>query len=83
MQLFLYDFSSKKEKQVTSDAGHKQECTWSACGNYLAYTVVEGKNQRIVSHSLLTGKNKFLTPEGKVCTYPCWSSLYSAFPVVG
>ncbi len=83
MQLFLYDFSKKQEKQVTSDAGHKQECTWSACGNYLAYTVVDGKNQRIVSHSLLTGKNKFLTPEGKVCTYPCWSSLYSTFPVIG
>ncbi len=83
MQLFLYDFSKKQEKQVTSDAGHKQECTWSACGNYLAYTVVEGKSQRIVSHSLLTGKNKFLTPEGKTCTYPSWSSLYSTFPVIG
>jgi TolB protein len=82
MQLFLYDFGKKEEKQLTFDAGHKQECTWSACGNYLAYAAVEGKNQRIVSHSLLTGKKKFLTPEGKVCTYPSWSSLYSIFPVV-
>lgn len=82
MQLFLYDFAKKEEKQVTFDAGHKQECTWSACGNYLAYAASDGKNQRIVSHSLLTGKNKFLTPEGKVCTYPSWSSLYSTFPAL-
>ncbi len=83
MQIFTYDFVKKQEKQVTFDAGHKQECTWSACGNYIAYGCVEGKNQRIVSHSLLTGKDRFLTPEGKTCTYPAWSSVYGALPVIG
>jgi len=83
MQIFTYDFAKKQEKQVTFDAGHKQECSWSPCGNYLMYGLVDGKNQRIASHSLLTGKSKFLTPEGKVCTYPSWSSVYTSLPVVG
>lgn len=83
MQLFLYDLDNKKEKQVTFDPVHKQECAWSACGNYIAYVAQDGdKTKRIMAHSLLTGKKKYLTPADKVCSYPSWSTVYSSLPIV-
>lgn len=83
MQVHMYDFLSEKEEQITFDKGHKQECTWSPCGNYLVYVFQEGNGQRLAAHSLLTGKRKFLTSSDKNCNYPSWSVLYRPFPVVG
>ena len=37
MQLFLYDCVQKKHTQFTFDAGSKQECGWSPCGNFVVY----------------------------------------------
>ena len=83
MQAHMYDFVTGTEQQITFDKGHKQECTWSACGNYVVYAYQDEGQQRIATHSLLTGKRKFLTPSGKNCNYPSWSVLYRPFPVIG
>ncbi len=83
MQLFLYDLNLKKEKQITFDAGHKQECAWLACGNYIGFVAQEGeKTRRIATYSLLTGKKKYITSPDRHCSYPSWSVIYRALPVV-
>ena len=83
MQLFLYDLGNKKEKQLTFDPVHKSECVWSACGNYVAYVAQEGeKTKRIMAYSLLTGKKKYLSQPDKICSYPSWSTVYRALPIV-
>lgn len=79
-QIMVYDFKTKQEQQVTFGHGHKIECSWSPCGNYLAFSYESGKNKRIAVHSLLTGKRRYLTSVNQRCSYPSWSINYSRFP---
>ena len=79
-QIMIYDFSKGTEKQITSDYGHKMECSWSPCGNYLAFSFQDGQNKRIAIQNLLTNKRRFLTSTKNRCSYPSWSINYSRFP---
>lgn len=79
-QIMVYDFKTKQEKQVTFGHGHKMECSWSPCGNYLAFSYESGKHKRIAVQSLLTGKRRYLTAATQRCSYPSWSINYSRFP---
>ncbi len=79
-QIMVYDFKTKKEKQVTKGHGHKMECSWSPCGNYLAFSYEAGKQKRIAVHSLLTNKRRYLTSATQRCSFPSWSINYSRFP---
>lgn len=79
-QIVVYDFKTKQEKQVTFGNGHKIECSWSPCGNYLAFSYEAGKQKRIAVHSLLTNKRRYLTSASQRCSYPSWSINYSRFP---
>ncbi len=83
MQLCTYDFGTKKETQITFDKGHKQDCSWSCCGNYVIYSYQEQNQHRLAVYSFLTKKQKFLTDGSKMCSYPSWSILYRPFPVIG
>lgn len=78
-QIIIYDLEKGTEKQLTFDNGHKLECSWSPCGNYLAFSFKEGKTQRIAIQSLLTHKRRFLTSVQNRCSYPSWSINYSRF----
>lgn len=78
-QVMIYDFKTKQEKQVTFDHGHKLECSWSPCGNYLAFSYESGKQKRIAVQSLLTGNRRYLTSTSQRCSYPSWSINYSCF----
>ncbi len=82
MQIFLCDLTTKKERQITFDKGHKQECGFSPCGNFIVYGIQEGPYQRIISYSLLTKTKRTLTAGDVSCSYPVWSSIYRQFPVV-
>ena len=82
MQLFVYDERSKKHTQLTFDAGSKEECSWSPCGNYLTYSVEQGKTQRIAVLNLLTKQQRYITTANINCSYPAWSPIYAQFPVV-
>ena len=80
MQIFTYDLKAKKHQQVTFDAGHKDESSWSPCGNYLLFAVETKKESRLALFNLITKGQQFITPEGSVCCYPSWSGAYNEFP---
>ena len=77
MQLFIYDMMTKKHSQTTFDSGNKQECTWSPCGNYLAFCIEDGIKSRIAVLNLLTAERTYLTPPNARCRYPSWSPYYT------
>lgn len=80
MQVFMLDLQSKEHTQLTFDAGSKQECSWSPCGNYLLYHVEKGDSGRIVMHNMITNTQKYLTDGSFFASYPAWSPLYNLFP---
>lgn len=81
-QLFVYDCSTKKHAQLTTDSGNKEECTWSPCGNYIVFSHQKGKKNVIAMLNVLTGERKILIDNQLVCSYPTWSPLYDLYPVV-
>ena len=81
MQLFIYDTKTKKHIQLTADAGNKQECAWSPCGNYILFAADYAGKSRIAFLNLLTKERRFLTAADKSCDYPAWSPCYEQFPV--
>lgn len=76
MQLFVYSLAAKTHEQLTFDAHNKEECTWSPCGNFLAYTVDDGKTNRIALYNYVTKEHTYLTSVNEYCTYPAWSPNY-------
>lgn len=82
MQLHLYDIKTKTDTRLTSDAGNKEEYSWSPCGNYLLFSVEKNRESRIASLSLLTKKVTYITPSGSHCSYPSWSPLYNRYPSI-
>ena len=82
MQIFLYDLATQKHTQITRDAGNKEECSWSPCGNYLLFAVETGKESRLALLNLTSHHQRFITAGGSVCCYPAWSCPYKRFPCV-
>ena len=78
MQLCAYDIGSGKSEQITFDAGDKDECSWSSCGNYLIYSVSRGYSSRIAALNVLSHEVHWITKEHEVCTYPAVSPVYGA-----
>lgn len=75
MQLFLYDMNNRKEQQLTFDLAQKDECCWSPCGNYIAYTYVRNNVSRIAVLNLITQEQFFITSPKDICSYPAWSPI--------
>lgn len=73
VQIFLYDVATKNHKQLTFNKGNKDECCWSPCGNYVAFSVEERSSSRIAILNLMTNEQVFLTSRHQHCTYPSWS----------
>ncbi len=82
MQLFTYDLSSKAHKQITFDSAQKEECSWSACGNFLLCPVDSGKNSRIALFNVNTNQYKYLTDAKDRCACPALSGIYNQYPVI-
>jgi Tol biopolymer transport system component len=82
LQIFIYDTKTRQHAQITTDKGNKEECTWSPCGNYLAFAVDYGSACRIAVLNLITNERSFITGEKERCMYPCWSPRYAAPLVV-
>lgn len=76
MQIMVYDPATKEHTQLTSDRGNKQECSWSPCGSYVAFSVEEGVKSRIAVLNLQTDERSYLTPPGMRCRFPSWSPRY-------
>lgn len=76
MQLLIYDMSTGKSEQLTFDAGDKDECSWSACGNYLIYSVTQGPMSRIAALNIASHDLHWITPANANCTYPAPSPAY-------
>lgn len=74
MQIFTYDIVTDEEKQITFTPGNKDECSFSPCGNYVAYSVEKGKSSRIAVYNMITNEETFITDEHRRCSYPSWSS---------
>lgn len=82
MQLFVYHTITKEHTQLTFDAGNKDECSWSVCGNYLLYGIEKGLKSRIAMLHIPTKEKRFITAASDVCSYPTWSPVYAQLPVV-
>lgn len=82
MQLMVYDVSTKQHVQLTNNGGHKEECSWSPCGNFVLYSVENNSKSRIAQLNILTHEQTFITAESAVCTYPAWSPRYEQFVLV-
>lgn len=82
MQLFSYDFKSKKHTQLTFDNVQKDECVWSACGTFLMCPYDNGKTSKITLFNTITGKYTHLTNGKESCYYPAWSTTYNEYPTV-
>lgn len=83
MQIFICNLAKKEHQQITFDKGDKEECTWSPCGNYLAFSVDTGKTSRIAIHSMLTTERLYITAEHDKCSYPAWSPYSTGSIVIG
>jgi len=79
MQVFSCDLNTKKHKQVTFNAGNKEECSWSPCGNYLLFAIEKGAESRISILNLNSSQRQFITPKNMICCYPAWSCPYTNF----
>jgi len=79
MQIFVCDLNAKQHKQLTFDAGNKEECSWSACGNYLLFAVETRNESRLAMLNLNSNARQFITAGKCVCCYPAWSCPYSNF----
>ena len=73
-QIMCYDFKTNSIKQITNDSMHKEECSWSPCGNYLLFSIEEKNRKQLAIHSMLTKKHTIITDKTSSITYPCWSS---------
>lgn len=73
MQLWVYDCAHKQHKQLTFDQGDKEECSWSPCGTYLAYSVETKQTSRIAVKNCVTGEQFYKTSVNDYCVFPCWS----------
>jgi len=82
MQIFNYDVATEQHRQLTFDAGNKEECSWSPCGNFLLFSYEQGMHSRIAMLNVITNKRQYITGPNQVCSYPCWSPAYHDFPVV-
>jgi TolB protein len=68
-QIMMYDFNTEKTIQLTSDNKHKEEPSWSTCGNYLMFTVSDIHTKRLAIESLLTNKRNYITGTKHRYTY--------------
>jgi len=82
MQVFVYDTIAREHTQITYDAGHKEECSWSPCGNWLLFGIEHKGKSKIALLNLHTNARRFITGEKQMCSYPAWSPVYEQFPVV-
>jgi len=80
-QVFTYDCQKHQHQQETFGHGHKSECCWSPCGNYILYATERKQKQYLETVHILSKITRPLVLSGN-CTYPAWSSCYRAFPVV-
>jgi|GEM_PF-5378475 len=72
-QLFTYTIASGADRQITHDNTHKDECSWSPCGNYVVCGAESGSNSRIALVTVATGHVNFITPANEFWSSPCWS----------
>ncbi len=70
MQLCVYDLAARATEQLTYDAGDKDECSWSTCGNYIFYSVARGAGSRIGTLNIISREIHWITQTSEVCTYP-------------
>lgn len=73
MQLCVFDVVTHKEKQLTFDAAHHEDPSWSPHGDFIVYTHQVGGSSRIRMHCYATGHEQYVTPKGLNCSYSAWS----------
>ncbi len=81
-QIMVYDLKKKATVQITTDATHKTESSWSPCGNYLVYSLEDPKTKRLAIHNLLTKERTFITDGSFRYSYPSWSPRYPVLPTL-
>lgn len=73
MQLFAYNRKTQDHTQLTFDAHHKEEPTWSPEGSYIAYSSGSDLVNRIVVRNMVTLEEFYVSADNEYCCYPAWS----------
>lgn len=69
-QLWIYDFKTKSEKQLTFNPVNKECPTWAASSEHIAYNTAEGAEIFILSLNL--GESVRISREGGEKKFPTW-----------
>lgn len=80
-QVFSYTIANKSVEQLTKDATHKDEVSWSPCGNYVVCGAQTAKISRIAIVDVQTKALRYITPANERWSDPCWSP-YLLLPFV-
>ncbi len=82
MQLFSYDVATREHQQLTHDTAQKEECMWSACGNFILCAKSQGNSSSIVLFDTRSQEYRYLTGKNDFCAYPAWSGIYNEYPII-
>lgn len=74
-QIFMWDKITANHQQITYDNTYKDNCSWSPCGQYIAYSVEQGSQLGIAVWSMATKQQKMITPLYERCSFPAWSPV--------
>lgn len=77
-QVFIYDLNKHTHKQLTFDKASKDECNWSACGNFVIFAKEIADKNQICALSLASGQIKEITPKDEDWVYSSWSPAYDS-----
>ncbi len=72
-QIMSYDCTKKTTEQLTYDGPHKDEVSWSPCGNYLLFAAEENNKNYVAVFNNATKEQKYLTDGTYNISYPYWS----------
>lgn len=75
-QILSCNMATNKHVQLTFDNLDKDECCWSACGNFIVFSSDNGKSSKICLLNLLNKEITSVTPADESWSFPSWSPCY-------
>lgn len=74
-QIWVYDFDTNEDKQLTTGGGHKENPTWGPNSLHLAFNAVTGKTQELFILNLNQTETVKITSGIGEKRFPSWSSM--------
>lgn len=75
-QIWIYDFDTKKEKQITQGTGHKENPSWAPNSLHLVFNSTEPKNSELFIINLNQAEATKITSGGGEKRFPNWEPRF-------